>query len=314
MDAVILETDVLGPASQAKKYDDSLTSYQFPARYLRHFEALSHGAEMLAIIYEPRGKPAKGRMSYVGWGVLQGESRQDVSGPGNTYRVDFVEPIRSLEQPVPREIDGEPVERWLRNHPRGRERNTATRGRAVRSLTPEDAETILRHGTVDVRRNASEEDSGRDPRPAGEARIRRTVTRLQRSARFREGVLAAYGWRCAVSGLSADGIDGLVDAAHIRGAGQPEFGPDRIANGIALTPTLHRLFDRHLFSLQYKNDELLVVTSPQLTTEMLQHSISRSRLGLTQGQRVRLPLDPASRPAREFVDFHRRRLRRGVAN
>ena len=62
---------------------------------------------MLAIIYEPRGKPPKGRMSYVGWGVLEGEPREDASGPGNAHRVDFVEPIRSFEQPVPREIDGE---------------------------------------------------------------------------------------------------------------------------------------------------------------------------------------------------------------
>ena len=308
MDAVILETDVLGPASQAT-YDDSLTSYQFPARYLRHFEALSRGAEMLAIIYEPRGKPPKGRMSYVGWGVLQGEPREDASGPGNAHRVDFVEPIRSFEQPVPREVDGEPVERWLRNHARGRERNTATRGRAVRGLTAEDAETILRLAEADVRWNAPEEDGG-GPQFDGEARVRRTVTRLQRSARFREDVLSAYGWRCAVSGLSADGIDGLVEAAHIRGAGQPESGPDRIANGIALTPTLHRLFDRHLFSFRYKNDELSVVTSPQLTTKMLQDSISGSRLGLYEGQRVQLPSDPASRPALEFVDFHRRRLRR----
>ena len=313
MDAVVLETDVLGPATQAT-YEDSLTSFQFPARYLGHFEALSHGAEMLAIIYEPRGKPAKGRMSYVGWGILKGEPRKDESGPSSTYRVDFVEPIQNFEQPVPREVDGEPVERWLRKHPWGRERSIATRGRAVRGLTPEDAETILRYGTVDFRWNSPEASGGRDLRPASEARIRRIVTRLQRSARFREGVLATYGWRCAVSGLSADGIDGLVDAAHIKGAGQPEFGPDQITNGIALTPTLHRLFDRHLFSLQYKHDELIVVTSPQLTSGMLQHSITGSRLGLTEGQRVRLPLDPASRPAREFVDFHRRRLRRGVAN
>ncbi len=267
---------------------------------------------MLAIIYEPRGKLRTGRMAYVGWGVLQGEPREDLSGSRNTHRVDFVEPIRSFEQTVPREIDGEPVERWLRSRRRGRERNTATRGRAVRNLTAEDADTILRLAGMDVRWIVLEKD-GCEPPPTADARIRRTVTRLQRSARFREGVLAAYGWRCAVSGLAADGIDGLVEAAHIRGAGHPEFGPDRIANGIALTPTLHRLFDRHLFSFKYRNDELFIVTSRQLTTKMLQDSISGSHLSLSHGQRVRLPSDPDSRPARGFVDFHRRRLRRGVA-
>ena len=267
---------------------------------------------MLAIIYEPRGTPPRGRKQYVGWGVLRGAPRQDESGPGSTYRVGFVEPIQRLAEPVPREIDGEPVEGWLRSFARGRERNSATRGRAVRSLAPEDAETILRLGATDVRWNASDEES-REPPPEGAARIRRTVTRIQRSARFREDVLAAYGSRCAVSGLSAGRIDGLVEAAHIRGAGEPENGPDHVSNGIALTPTLHRLFDRHLFSLRYQGDELIVVTSNLLTAEMLQGSTSGSRFSLDDGQKVQLPSNPAARPAREFVNFHRRRLRRAAA-
>ena len=264
---------------------------------------------MLAIIYEPRGRSRRGRMAYVGWAILHGSPRRDLSGQGNAYRVDFLEPIRSFDRPVPREIDGEPIEQWLRDYPRGNLRNTATRGRAVRGLVADEVETIIRLGATNGTWNAPESTGG-DPSisQAGDTRTRQIVTRLGRSERFRQDVLEAYGKRCAVSGLSAGRIKGLVEAAHIRGAGQPECGPDHITNGIALTPTLHRLFDRHLFSLQYQGNELVVVTSNQLTIDMVQDPITGSRLSLQQGQRVCLPSDIASRPGRQFVDFHRRLL------
>ena len=309
MDAVILETDVLGPASQSK-YDDSQASYQFPSRYLRHFEPLISDADMLAIIYEPRGKPPRGRMAYVGWAILRGHPRRDLSGNGNAFRVDCLEPMRSFERPVPREIGGEPIERWLRAIPRGHLRNTATRGRAVRSLAPEEVEVILRLGATDVAWDVQEASSSdNETLGAGDTRIRQLVTRIGRSARFRRDVLAAYGMRCAVSGFSANGVEGLIEAAHIRGAGRPELGPDHITNGIALTPTLHRLFDRHLFSLQYVGEELQIVTSTQLAVDMVQAPISGSRLKLESDQRVLLPSDTSFRPGREFVDFHRSLLR-----
>lgn len=309
MDAVILETDVLGPASQLK-YDDSLTSYQFPSRYLRHFQPLTSDEDMLAIIYEPRGKPPRGRMAYVGWAVLRGHPQQDTSGNGTAFRVNCIEAMRSFERPVPREIGGEPIERWLRAYPRGHLRNTATRGRAVRSLAAEEVEIILRLGASDVAWDVQEASSTDKGIPKAEdTRIRQLVTRIGRSARFRLDVLAAYGMRCAVSGFSANGIEGLIEAAHIRGVGRPEFGPDHVTNGIALTPTLHRLFDRHLFSLQYVGEELLVVTSSQLAADMVQAPISDSRLRLESGQRVRLPSESACRPSRTFVDSHRSLLR-----
>ena len=202
------------------------------------------------------------------------------------------------------------MEGWLRGIPHGRLRNSATRGRAVRALLYHEVEEILRLGTTDATWNTRAEESGDPCTPSvANTRIRQLVTRLSRSSRFRRDVLAAYGGRCAVSGLSANGIDGLIEAAHIRGAGQPEFGPDQVTNGIALTPTLHRLFDRHLFSLRYEDGQLVIVTSKRLTVDMVQDPITESRLNLQQGQRVRLPSDATDRPRREFVDFHRRLLR-----
>ena len=308
METVILETDVLGAASQAK-YQDSLDSYEFPRRYLSHFDPLAQGREMLALFYEPRGKPPKGRMSFVGWSVLQGVAPAEVPGQANMYRVDFVDPIRSFQRPVPRENDGEPIERWLGQLPRGRHRNVATVGRAMRNVIPEDAEIILRLGAADVKlSDASSAADAPDTTENATARVRQTVDRLQRSARFRADVLAAYSWQCAISGLAADGVDGLVEAAHIRAAGEPNHGPDHITNGIALTPTLHRMFDRHLFSFEYQEDQLTIVTSSRLTSKMIQANHTDSALRLRDGQIVDLPADPKSRPDRRYVTYHRSRL------
>lgn len=308
MDAVVLETDVLGPATQSK-YDDSLASYQFPSQYRSQFDPLYANLDMLAIVYEPRGESRRGRMSYVGWAIIRGEPVEEANAEGRFFRIKFREPIRSFEKPVPKEIRGEPIERWLRAYPRGRRRNVATLGRAVRHLAAEEADEILRYGTKDVEWDV-EEPTGEDPLTpnAEDSRVRRTVTRLERDNQFRQEVLDAYERRCAISGLSAAGIDGLLDAAHIRGAGSPDFGPDHITNGIALTPTLHRLFDRHLFSLQYRAENLVVVTSNRLNAKMVRDSETGCALKLHHGQSVRIPKDTTLRPGRQFVNYHRRSL------
>lgn len=304
----MLESDVLGPASQSR-YDDSHTSYQFPPQYLKYFEPLSADVDMLAIIYEPRGQTRRGRMSYVGWGIIRGAPIQDVNLTRRVYIVNFLGPLRSFDRAVPREIDGDPVERWLRDKPKGYLRNVAMVGRAVRSLEPDEVETILRYGSADLLWDSQHDnDDGSHTINGNNSRVRRLVTRLDRNAEFSKNVLEAYERRCAVSGLAADGFGGLIEAAHIRGAGSPHFGPDNIKNGIALTPTLHRLFDRHLFSLKYVGDNLVVVTSNQLTVGMIHDTVTGSGLRLDCGQNVRLPAEPTLRPGRQFVNYHRRSL------
>ena len=308
MRAVVLETDVLGTASQST-YADSLTSYQFPSQYLGNFELLSTNADMLAIIYEPRGQSRSGRMSYVGWGIIRGVPIRDPNSATLRYTVKFLEPLRSFDRAVPREIDGEPVERSLREIPRGNLRNVATFGRAIRGIEPDDVETILRYGSSDpLWVSLYDDEDGSQTPDGGSSRVRRLVTRLDRNVQFSKNVLGAYGRRCAVSGLAAGGHGGLIEAAHIKPVGSPHFGPDDIKNGIALTPTLHRLFDRSLFSLKYVGDNLVVVTSSQLSDRMVHDTESGSGLRLECGQKVRLPTELSLRPDRRFVNHHRRSL------
>ncbi|TGE20552.1 hypothetical protein E5K00_21395 [Hymenobacter aquaticus] len=73
-----------------------------------------------------------------------------------------------------------------------------------------------------------------------------------RSAVFKREVLKAYNYTCAISGLqlistSTTAPAPLLDACHI--VPWAISHDDTIGNGLALTPTLHRAFDRHLLRI-----------------------------------------------------------------
>jgi putative restriction endonuclease len=80
--------------------------------------------------------------------------------------------------------------------------------------------------------------------PEARRRIVQSISRLSRSANFRQQVLNAYGNRCAVTRVQLR----LVDAAHILPVGSPNSS-DHVTNGIALSPTYHRAFDNGLIYL-----------------------------------------------------------------
>jgi putative restriction endonuclease len=94
--------------------------------------------------------------------------------------------------------------------------------------------------------------------PAGHRRtVLEQIKRKVRDTRFRRNVLAAYGNRCAVSGMQLD----LVDAAHIIPV-EHERGTDEIKNGICLSALHHRAFDLGLFAI--KRDYRVVVNERRL--------------------------------------------------
>ncbi|MBD2713673.1 HNH endonuclease [Microvirga sp. STR05] len=73
-----------------------------------------------------------------------------------------------------------------------------------------------------------------------------------RSAVFKREVLRAYNYTCAISGLElistgTSAVAPLLDACHIIPWSLSH--DDTIGNGLALTPTLHRAFDRHLLRI-----------------------------------------------------------------
>ena len=307
MRALVLESFV------GSEYEDSPTSYEFPGRYLRHFEPLSLGEPMVAVIYEPRGE-GSGRMAYVGWASIETppvpSNRRSRRGEP-LWIVSYTGRYRDFDRPVPRSLGGEPVEAWLRDIQAGRPRNVATVGRAVRPLSPEDLETIFRFGfasDLDVEVIYPTVDSHVTPELQLRERATRLVATAQREASFRDYVLVSYEHRCAVTGFSAgtrspSRMFGLLDAAHIRPVWAE--GPDAVANGLALTPTLHRLFDRGLFTLKYEDDRPTLLLSPRFEETMIRSPDGASRLSLENGQRLLLPRDRRLWPHPDALAYHR---------
>ena len=78
-----------------------------------------------------------------------------------------------------------------------------------------------------------------------------------RDAAFKHNVRLAYNSTCAMTGIKLINGGGRceIEAAHIRPIGDGHNGPDSVRNGLALSRTVHWMFDRGLVSLsnEYKN-------------------------------------------------------------
>ncbi|MEO7543957.1 MAG: HNH endonuclease [Novosphingobium sp.] len=88
--------------------------------------------------------------------------------------------------------------------------------------------------------------------------IQTLLSRPKRDRLFRRAVLQSYDSRCAVTGwkLINGGGRAEAEAAHIRPV--EKGGPDSVQNGIALSGTLHWMFDRGLIGF---SDSLDIIIS-----------------------------------------------------
>lgn len=139
-----------------------------------------------------------------------------------------------------------------------------------------------------------------DPVPVArdeEATFRRGQQR-RRDPAFRERVLRAYEYRCCVCGfdLRVGHIPAGLEAAHIQW--HTAGGPDIESNGLSLCALHHKLFDLGAFTLDPAS--LKIVFS--------KHAMAGSR-GMTgalrhHGQDLLPPVDPASRPGLQYIDWN----------
>lgn len=124
-------------------------------------------------------------------------------------------------------------------------------------------------------------------------------SRPARDQSFARMVKAAYDGRCAISGL--DLRNGLgraeVQAAHIRPV--QHQGPDVVSNGLALSATLHWMFDRGLISVGA--DHEILVSDNKVSPDV------RSRLISPTG-RLHLPKNERDYPHSEYLRFHRENI------
>ncbi|AHF06016.1 restriction endonuclease [Desulfitobacterium metallireducens DSM 15288] len=118
-----------------------------------------------------------------------------------------------------------------------------------------------------------------------------------RDPKFRERILNAYEYSCAVCGFNVRLGNNLiaVEAAHIKW--HQAGGPDSEENGIALCAMHHKLFDRGVFT---------ITPSRILLVAERAHGTSGFNDWLMQfhGKELRTPIRPEYYPRDTFVEWH----------
>jgi putative restriction endonuclease len=121
-------------------------------------------------------------------------------------------------------------------------------------------------------------------------------SRAVRDRAFRKRVLEAYDCRCALTGLKFINGGGRAEAeaAHVRSV--EANGPDIVTNGIALSGTVHWMFDRGLISL---SDNLEILLSKKI------NDIDGVRKLINPDGRAHLPKHTEWRPHPRYLQWHR---------
>ncbi|MBA9076038.1 MULTISPECIES: HNH endonuclease [Rufibacter] len=119
-----------------------------------------------------------------------------------------------------------------------------------------------------------------------------------RGGLFKKLVPQVYNFTCCISGMRLSSLHGfsMVDACHIVPFSQSN--DDRVTNGLALCPNLHRAFDRGLISV---DPQLKVMVSPAIAED----ERNAYALRKLQGQRLNLPFGAIHYPAAENLAWHR---------
>jgi hypothetical protein len=122
----------------------------------------------------------------------------------------------------------------------------------------------------------------------GRKRVMREIVAREGQGDFREGLLAAYGRCCAVTGCA---VEDILEAAHIR----PYRGEHthRTDNGLLLRADIHTLLDKGLIWI----DETGRV--------QMAERLAGSEYEQWRGQELRLPASPSCRPHADHLAYHR---------
>lgn len=125
-----------------------------------------------------------------------------------------------------------------------------------------------------------------------------------RSGLFKRLVPQVYDQTCAISGMQLGSTFGhsFVDACHIVPFSVSH--DDRVTNGLALCPNIHRAFDRGLIAL---DDHYQVLLSAHVR-ENAEHQYSLSRF---HRGKVKLPASRSAWPDLDMLRWHRENLFKG---
>ncbi len=121
-----------------------------------------------------------------------------------------------------------------------------------------------------------------------------------RGGLFKRAIPEIYDFTCCVSGLKIESKSNvqMVDACHIYPFSLSN--DDTVANGIALSPTLHRAFDRGLLTI---NSDYLVRISPTVEDRDSEYSITQF-----EGRKIQLPEKEKWFPSQQSLTWHNKEV------
>ncbi|WP_126976534.1 HNH endonuclease [Frigidibacter oleivorans] len=272
--------------------DEPETVYDFPRAYLT---AVREAIGDWIIYYEPVKAGPRGYFATAQ--IADVVPKPDM--PGRFLALMAPGTFLPFDREVPRLSEGRPLESRLTG-PDGLPVSGGLTQSAVRRLDEADFARIISLGlppdleAQEARRyDPSLQES---PAPFERPVIERLMRRPYREVAFRRKVRAAYDYRCAMSGLQLRNGGGRpeVQAAHIRPVERQ--GSDAVRNGLALSGTLHWMFDRGLLSVA--EDHMILVSHNKVPGDVVRRLI-------VPGGKLCLPRDPINHPHPAYLKWHR---------
>jgi putative restriction endonuclease len=304
-------------------YDDlPEVRYHFPRTYLNQVEA---ALGSWIVYYEPRRSTSDlassgGRSAY--FAIAQVETITPDPFQADHFYAHMVGYLE-FSRPVPFKEGGYYYEDALRKSDGST--NKGAFGRAVRNLPGHEFDRIFEAGFARIigetplapidsdsmaYQNPSLLVAAERPAPEFEYEFPSTparrietklVSRPFRDRAFASAVMMAYGDRCAVTGIQMfdQGGRSEAEAAHVRSVAQD--GPDSVRNGIAVSRTVHWMFDAGLLAIA---DDYTILIAKRIAPNILQD------LPALHGT-LSVPTRPELRPHPGYLRFHRENVFEG---
>lgn len=248
------------------------------------------------IIYYESQRDGGRKVYFAAARVMRIERDPEKADHHYAYVSDYVQ----FTEPVPFRIKGRTLESMVSN-PDG-SINPGHSINPVRAISQNEFETIFRLGMASAITEADAEKKVENEQMVAETQAEYggprqsiTVARPVRDAAFKKVVRTAYDMTCAMTGLKLVNGGGRceIEAAHIKAVECD--GPDSPRNGIALSRTVHWMFDRGILSIA---DNGQILMARRLVPDQV-------RRILNSDGRIIYPLDGTLAPHKAFLRFHR---------
>jgi len=279
--------------------------YHFPRTYLNYVQQTVGD---YIVYYEPRRSSAElssrgGRQSY--FGVARVDSVvEDSALPDHYFAIIDRATYLDFDAAVPFYEGDEYYESALKKDDGST--NKGAFGRAVRLIPDVEFDRILKSGFAPIlgenlTSEATPPGFSEPPAPFERPIVEMMVSRPFRERSFMHNVRAAYSNRCAITGLRLINGGGRpeVQAAHIQPVASK--GPDSIRNGLALSGTVHWMFDRGLISI---GDDYTILVAENHVPENAVRLLNKNGV-------IHLPKDQTLYPNAHYLKFHRAQVFKG---